>query len=211
MTWLSLCRAPSLLLEPSLRLPPAFPLTSFSFLWAGSLPVSRVESRGLCPRCSVPRLLPPTSPHSLDHQDCLPLSASLLTSSPPATLALPRPHALHCHPASSLASLPPLSPHQPVPTHSSPCNSKPTVSLKNAPMFCLPLPPTTSHRWRQNSTWPCVPTRPLPAPVTAPATPPPGDSPGSQEAASFPTRLCPHTSCPFCSECTCASRGPGKL
>ena len=124
VTSLSLRQVPTLLLQPSLHLPPAFPLTSCSSLWVGFLPVSRGRVQGAL---SFVLLCPGSFPSCLLSPYCLLLPASLLTLSPPATLALPRAHTLSCRPASSLASLPPASPHQPVPTHSSPCNSKPTV------------------------------------------------------------------------------------
>lgn len=102
-----------LLLEPSLHLAPAFPLASCSSLWPLALPSGLVsfpshvtESGSSVLHSPLPRLLPLTSPQSFDHQDCLLLPASLLTLSPPATLALPRAHTHSQLPSSLRPGLP---------------------------------------------------------------------------------------------------------
>ena len=134
-----------LLLEPSLHLAPAFPLASCSSLWAGFLPVSRDRVRELCP--SFPSA-PAPSPH---------VSSVLRSPGLSAPSCLP-PHPLtSCHPGppqgshslSAAVQPPPWPPClQSLPTSPSlptvhPVTQNQLFLKKNAPMFCLPLPPTT--------------------------------------------------------------------
>lgn len=194
VTWLRLWQAPSLLLETLFAFssclssdPSLFPLGWFP---------SSLRCRGF--KGSVLGSPLPLTPSPASPQDCLLLPSSLSIVSPPVTLSLllslAGSHTLSSQSASSLASLPPVSPCQPVHTHSSPCNSKPTVPLKT--LQCSASPARHDLPAGGDQTPALVPgcepdPRPLSAPVSAIVPHPPG------RFSHFPAGGIPsHTSAP---------------
>lgn len=148
VTWLSLRRAPTLLLEPSLHLPPAFPLTSCSSLWADFLPISHGRVQGAL---SFVLLYPGSFPSCLLCPSITRTACSFLPSSSPSHLLPPWPS-----PGLTLSAAvqpPPWPPClQSLPTSPSlptvhPVTQNQLFLKKLLPCSASRFPPRPSHRW----------------------------------------------------------------